>query len=152
MKINASFFINLRSCSQILDMSPSLQVTASIEFNPTFKKSFIPIHRSVMIVNPPRTPNGPNPNQATVVVFSTRTSCCLWEGPLVVPAFLDSAPSSYAASWTPRAARPDGSRFFDHAASHSTAFAVLQATLGPPGTVDLAAFCSEAEIISISLG
>lgn len=49
--------------------------------------------------------------------------------------------SPYAERWTPRAARPEGSRFFDHAASHSTAFAVLQAMLGPPGTVDLAEFC-----------
>lgn len=50
--------------------------------------------------------------------------------------------SAYAAAWTPSAARPEGSGFLDHVASHSTAFAVLHATLGPPGTVCLAAFCS----------
>lgn len=54
--------------------------------------------------------------------------------------------SSYAETWTPRAARPEGSRFLDHAASHSTAFAVLHATLGPPGTVDLAEFCSKYRV------
>lgn len=58
---------------------------------------------------------------------------------------LPSAASSYAAACTPRAARPDGSGFLDQAASHSTAFAVLQATLGPPGTVDLAAFYSKMQ-------
>ncbi|KAF4387554.1 hypothetical protein F8388_011702 [Cannabis sativa] len=46
-----------------------------------------------------------------------------------------------AETWTPRAALPDGSRFLDHEASHSTAFAVLQATLAPPGTVNRAEFC-----------
>lgn len=81
-------------------------------------------------------------NQTTVVAFSTIPGS-FWGEPFIRLASLASTSSSYAAAWTPRAARPDGSGFFDHAASHSTAFAVLHATLGPPGTVDLAAFCSE---------
>lgn len=47
---------------------------------------------------------------------------------------------SYADSCTPSAALPDGSRLPDHCASHSMAFAVLHAMLGPPGTVNLAEF------------
>ena len=50
--------------------------------------------------------------------------------------------SLYAELWTPSAALPDGSRFLDQDASHSIAFSVLQATLGPPGTVNLAEFCN----------
>jgi len=41
---------------------------------------------------------------------------------------------------TPSAALPEGSRLLDQAASHSTALAVLHATLAPPGTVSLAEF------------
>ena len=48
---------------------------------------------------------------------------------------------SYAATWTPKAALPDGSGLFDHCSSHAIAVAVLHATLGPPGTVNLAEFC-----------
>ncbi|KAK2443735.1 hypothetical protein P8452_21899 [Trifolium repens] len=44
------------------------------------------------------------------------------------------------------AARPEGSRSLDHAASHSTAFAVLHATLGPPGTDNRAEFCSNERV------
>ena len=47
---------------------------------------------------------------------------------------------SYAATWTPRAALPDGSGLLDHCSSHAIAVAVLQATLGPPGTVSVAEF------------
>lgn len=79
-------------------------------------------------------------DQTTVAVFSTRIPCSFGERPLFKLAFFESDASSYAAAWTPRAARPEGSRFFDQDASHSTALAVLHATLGPPGTVDLAAF------------
>lgn len=78
-------------------------------------------------------------NQTTAAVFS-RHSWSYCGGPFTGFAGLVSTASSYAAACTPRAARPDGSGFLDHAASHSTAFAVLHATLGPPGTVALAAF------------
>lgn len=36
---------------------------------------------------------------------------------------------------------PEGSRLFDQEESHSIALAVLQATLAPPGTVNIAGFC-----------
>lgn len=51
--------------------------------------------------------------------------------------------ASYAEAWMPRAALPEGSRLPVHWESHSMAFAVLQATLGPPGTVNLAEFCDQ---------
>lgn len=49
----------------------------------------------------------------------------------------------YAELWTLSAALPEGSRLFDQEASHSIAFAVLQAILAPPGTVNLAEFCKK---------